>query len=277
MSTTLMLADDVQTRRGSIWAYVSPSRLSKWLSCPLAFRFQYVEGVRSPATRSLFLGKAVHRGLQVYYRNRHVGLTLEPADVCRRLLESWVSLKDEEGMEFESAEDDQTLQRQSADLVTAYLARVPKDEKPLAVEAAVEMPLIDPATGENLGIPLLGIMDLILEAQHGPCVVDFKTTSRSSEPVETVHEIQLTSYAYLFRQVSHRLEGGLEIRSLIKTKVPKVEIHRYPTRTEPHFRRLFSVLHEYLDSLDSGRFNYRPGFHCGMCDLRDSHCRRWHG
>ena len=276
MSTTLMLADDVQTRRGSIWAYVSPSRLSKWLSCPLAFQFQYVEGIRSPAKRSLFLGKAVHRGLQVYYRNRHVGLTLEPADVCRRLLGSWGSLMDEEGMEFESAEEDQALQRQAADLVTAYLAHVPKDEKPLAVEATIEMPLIDPATGENLGIPLLGIVDLILEAQHGPSVVDFKTTSRSGEPVEMVHEIQLTSYAYLFRQVSHRLEGGLEIRSIIKTKNPRIEVHAYPAREGAHFRRLFAVLHEYRDSLDSGRFNYRPGFHCGMCDYQ-TRCRGWAG
>ena len=117
------------------------------------------------------------------------------------------------------------------------------------MEAAVEMPLIDPTTGENLGMPMLGIMDLILDAQEGPTIIDFKTSSRSSEPLEIVHEIQLTSYAYLFRQVSERAEAGLEIRSLIKTKTPKIEFHRYPARTEAHFRRLFSVVREYLDAL----------------------------
>ena len=39
------------------------------------------------------------------------------------------------------------------------------------------------------------------------------------------HEIQLSSYAYLFRHVERRQEAGLEIRSLIKTKVPKIEFH----------------------------------------------------
>ena len=28
------------------------------------------------------------------------------------------------------------------------------------------------------------------------------------------------------------------------------------------------VMREYLDALDSGRFNYRPGFGCGMCDFQ---------
>ena len=63
----------------------------------------------------------------------------------------------------------------------------------------------------------------------------------------------------------------------MKTRTPKVEFHRYPARTDAHFRRLFAVLREYLDSLDSGRFNYRPGFGCGMCDFRESHCRVWGG
>ena len=63
-----------------------------------------------------------------------------------------------------------------------------------------------------------------------------------------------------------RAEAGLEIRSLVKTKTPKVEFHRYPARTEAHFARLFAVIREYLDALDRGRFNYRPGFGC--CDVR---------
>jgi hypothetical protein len=113
------------------------------------------------------------------------------------MLESWAKTVDEENMKFASTADEQSLQRQATDLVTAYLNVVPKDEKPLAVEATVEMPLIDPATGENLGIPMLGVMDLILDAHEGPIIADFKTSSRSSEPLEITHEIQLTSYASL--------------------------------------------------------------------------------
>jgi hypothetical protein len=87
----------------------------------------------------------------------------------------------------------------------------------------------------------------------------------------------LSSYAWLHRQVTGQQEGGLEIRSLIKTKQPKVEFHSYPARTDAHFRHLFAVIREYLDALDSGRFNFRPGLGCGMCDFRNTHCARWAG
>ncbi len=161
------------------------------------------------------------------------------------------------------------MRQQVAGLVRVYLDAVPNDEKPLAVEVAAEAPLIDPVTGEDLGIPLLGVLDLVLERDAGPVITDFKTAARSSEPMEISHEIQLSTYAWLHRQITGQHEGGLEIRSLIKTKAPKVEFHPYAARTEAHFRRLFAVIREYIDALDSGRFNYRPGFGCGMCDFRE--------
>ena len=274
---TLLPNDVPANGQGGVWAYVSPSRLAKWLTCPLAFKLQYVDGIRQPTTPSLFLGKVVHAGLEAFYRHRHLGVTLEPTDVCRRLLELWGPTIDAENMTFESAEAERALQQQAAGLVTAYLAHAPADEKPLAVEVATNAPLVDPLTGEDLGIPLLGVIDLIVGSTDGAVIADFKTAARSTEPLEIFHEIQLTSYAYLFRQLSDQTESGLEIRSLVKTKVPKIEFHGYPARTDAHFRRLFSVIREYLDAVDAGRFNFRPGFHCGMCDFATAHCREWCG
>ena len=141
----------------------------------------------------------------------------------------------------------------------------------------MEQPLVDPFTGEDLGIPLLGIVDLILDKPDGAQIIDFKTSARGGTPSEISHEVQLSSYAYLFRRLDGRQEAGLEIRSLIKTKTPKIEFHAYPAREERHLRRLFAIIREYLDSLDAGRFNYRPGWGCSMCDLRDGPCRAWEG
>jgi hypothetical protein len=255
---------------------VSPSRLNCWLACPLKFKFQYLDGLRSPTTPAFFLGKVVHAGLEAYYRHRHLGVTLDADDVSHRILEMWGSVIDEEGMTFDSSDDETALQKRAVGLVRAYLNHVPNDENPLAVEVAVEAPLVDPTTGENLGLPLVGIIDLILGGEGGSVIADFKTSAKSSEPLEVLHEVQLSSYAWMFRQSSEEPETGLEIRSLIKTKVPKIEFHAYATRTDAHFRRLFAVIREYLDALDAGRFNFRPGFHCGMCD-HQTRCRHWAG
>ena len=92
-----------------------------------------------------------------------------------------------------------------------------------------------------------------------------------------MHEIQLSSYSYLFRHNSRESEGGLEIRQIIKHKTPRIEAHRNGARTDQHFRRLFSVIRAYLNGLDANRFVFRPGLDCSMCDYRDSHSRAWGG
>ena len=277
MSAGLLGFESVHDRQGGVASYVSPSRLNCWLSCPLKWKFTYIDGLRAPTTSSLFLGRIVHSALEAFYRNRQLGVTLTSEDIAQRIVQSWGAAVDEDNMLFDNVAEEQALQRQAAGLVSAYIQQMPADEpRPLAVDVAVEAPLIDPATGENLGLPLVGVMDLVLDEPTGPLVCDFKTSSKSGSPLETAHETQLTSYALLFRHSHGQEEGGIEIRSLVKTKTPKVEFHRYPARSDRHFRRLFAVIREYLDAVDSGRFNYRPGFACGMCDHRER-CRNWAG
>jgi len=268
---------EVQERQGGLLAYVSSSRLNSWLRCPLAFKFTYIDGIRQPTTPSLFLGRIVHHALEGFYRNRQLGVTITTEEITQRVIQNWGVMVDDDNMRFDNGTEEQALQDQAINLVSAYIQQMSADEpKPLAVEVAVEAPLIDPMTGEDLGLPLVGVMDLVLDDPTGPLVCDFKTSARSGEPLETAHEIQLTSYALLFRYTHGQDEGGIEIRSLIKTKTPKIEFHRYPARSDRHFRRLFAIIREYLDAMDSGKFNYRPGFGCGMCDHRDR-CRTWGG
>ena len=274
MSTGLLGFESIEERQAGVDGYISASRLNCWLKCPLAFRLRYIDGIRLPTSPALFLGKVVHFGLEGAYRHLQLGVRLDAEQVVQKMLDGWATLIDEDDVTFDSVADEQAMQKQACELVKSYLVTVPPDEKPLAVEVALEAPLVDPETGEDLGMPLVGVIDLVLEGENGPVIADFKTAARSSEPMEILHEIQLSSYAWLYRQVAARKEAGIEIRSLIKTKQPKCEFHPYAARTDAHFRRLFSVIREYLDALDSGRFNYRPGFGCAMCDYRRE-CQEW--
>ncbi len=214
--------------------------------------------------------------MEKFYRHQQLGITLTSQQVTDRLLADWDQAVCEEQMQFDSLQQEAEMQKQVTDLLCAYLRQLPNDEPPVRnVEVAMEAPLVDPESGENFGLPLLGVVDLIVAEEDGPLIADFKTSSRSSPPFEVTHEIQLSCYAYLFRETSGETEAGLEIRSLIKTKRPKIEHHRYGARQPRHFRRLFAVLREYLDALHSGRFNFRPGWACGMCEYRDAGCDAW--
>lgn len=267
-----------RARAGSVWDYVSASRLNLWAKCPLAFKLRYVDGIRTPTTASMFLGHRVHAGLEFYYRHRQLGISPVATDVTAHLTETWEEAVHENDMRFATANQEAALQAQTAKLVTAYLEQVPADEgNPLAVETAFEVPLLDPTTGRDLGVPLVGVVDLVLAAPAGPIVIDFKTAARGGDLAAIMHEIQLSCYAYGFRRSSGQQESGLQIRRLIKTKVPKIETHTVAARSEKHFRRLFALVRAYLADLRGDAFVYRPGFGCGLCEFRDSHCQRWGG
>jgi len=148
-----------------------------------------------------------------------------------------------------------------------YLSEIDiASERPLLVERKFETSLYDPSNGEDLGIPLIGIVDLVLESEDGPVIIDFKTSASTSTNCSLQHEIQLTCYAYLVRTFYGFDESELQIRQLVKTKTPKIVTHRFPPRTDEHFDRFFGIVKEYLDALDRNVYNFRPSWNCSMCE-----------
>lgn len=272
------LRDEQEDRRGGIWDYVSPSRINAWLRCPLAFRLRYVDGIVSPPSVSQFVGKTVHRGLENFYRQRQQRVLLSAAEITAHLRNQWDGSVVAEGVRFASSAAEQVARQQSLQLVEAYLDQVPFDEpRPMGVETRLEAPLRDPVSGENFGLSLVGVLDLVLPGPAGPVIRDFKTTSRGGECLEITHELQLSAYSYLHRENFSVPEEGLEIHNLVKTKLPRVENHRFAPRTQAHYLRLFAIIRAYLDSLDSGTYVIRPNHLCGACEFSRTRCAQWTG
>jgi hypothetical protein len=120
---------------GGVWAYISPSRLNLWLRCPLAFKITYIDGIRTPTSASMFIGKQVHAALETHYRHRQLDVTLPPEQVIDSVADSWDEAVSGENVEFKSSGEEMRLKQQTADLVKAYMRQVPADEpRPLAVE-----------------------------------------------------------------------------------------------------------------------------------------------
>lgn len=273
-----MTRKSLEERPGGLWDYVSPSRLALWCRCPLAFKFKYIDGIEPPVTPGLFTGRMVHSALERWYRHRQLGMRLDHGELVDWVAENWAAAGAADKVAYSSGNEEEQTCNQALRLVQAYLRHIPADEsRPLAVETVLTAALVNPATDENLGIPLVGVLDLVLDELDGPLVIDHKTAARGGELLEVTHEIQLTSYSWLFRQAHHRQEAGVEIRRLIKTKSPQIEQHRFPPPSGREFGRLFALVREYLDALDCGRFVIRPGLGCALCEHRDNRCRDWEG
>ena len=261
----LNFLNETQVAVPQIWDYVSASRLNLWMKCPLAFRRRYLDGVKTPPTPSLFVGKVVHETLDAVYRCASVGESVRPHDVVPFVESAWERILQAEPCGFDDSDQETKCFQQIADLVKTYISETNIDfERPLAVERRFETALVDPATGEDFGIPLVGVIDLVLDCDAGPVLVDFKTAASASF-CDLQHELQLTAYAWLIRECLGREESALEVRQLVKTKTAKIVTRIYPPRTERHFERFFAVVREYLEALDRGVFNYRPSWNCSFC------------
>ena len=75
MISTVIEGNEIQERSTDVRAYISPSRLNIWLRCPLAFKLRYIDGIRSPPSKSMFVGKMVHSVHQMIVRLASVGLS----------------------------------------------------------------------------------------------------------------------------------------------------------------------------------------------------------
>ena len=116
-SPSILSRAELEGRTGGIWDYVSASRLNLWIKCPLAFRLRYVDGIRSPPPVSQFVGKTVHRGLEIYYRHRQQNVRLPAEEIAELLRAQWEEAVAQEGVEFSTSADEAAARQQSLDLV----------------------------------------------------------------------------------------------------------------------------------------------------------------
>lgn len=257
-------------RSEDVLQYVSASRLKCWSGCRRQFFYRYVERIETPTAPALFLGQAVHELLRLNNLRQWRGETHD-SEQLREALESWWKRESPNArVAWKAPEDEGKAQQQTWTLFETYLEQQPVEakQKPEGVEVRIDCEL-------GPGIPpLIGILDLV---QSG-VIIDYKTAARTPDPSMAAHQhvTQLCCYALLFREATGRKESGFELHHLIKTKQPKIAIHRLDPMTPTQEAQLFFLIDDYLDGIANERWLASPGPHCAWCDYSDR-CRKQSG
>ncbi len=89
----------------------------------------------------------------------------------------------------------------------------------MGTEIPFTIPLVNPVTGEVLGINLEGYIDLV---EKDETIVEFKTTNQSMDQKDADDHIQLTAYSYAYEMLHQRPPKCLKIVNFVKTKKPKI-------------------------------------------------------
>ncbi len=175
---------------------LSPSKVSKFTDCALAFRFSAIDRLPEPPSPHLLKGTLVHGALErLFWELPRGGRS---AAAARKALDAaWEALEngpEAEGLEF-SSDEREAFVRDAWVLVEGYL----KLEDPDTVDAAGVELLLEAEVG---GVMLRGIIDRLDVTPGGDLVVvDYKTGRVPSEIQER-----------------HRL-GGVHFYALLCEKV----------------------------------------------------------
>ena len=233
---------------------LSPSEVRTFLDCQARWWFKYGLQLPDSKTSSLALGLAIHRALEVNFREKvETHEDLDTAGVVMIFRDAWMEQAGR--TQFAKDESQQDIRRVGERLVAKYMDEVAPTIEPAAVELEVQ--------GEISGVSVLGRVDVMdVDGQ----LIDIKTAARRPSCVSADYAFQLATY----RQITPGASGQVRIDSLIKTITPQIVQQSYIVGEADlrNTRILFPLVQEAM-----GSGMYCPNRQSLLCSQK--HCGFW--
>ena len=254
--------------------HISYSQLATYLTCPLQYKFNYVDGRPWKYTPApIVFGKAIHEAVAVYNRSLMAGSPLTLDDAVESFSTVWGSSIERENIDWGKPDDPVTLLKKGEALIRLYHGEY-SDARPVEVELPWRLPLIDPLLGKL--IPSrdgVGVIDAIFNGDSHR-LVEIKTSSRNLSTNDVETNLQLSLYSYAHYMLYGTIEEAINVIVLVKTQEPKIQV--LETKREPaDYTRLIRLMESVIQCIDDARFYPSPSqFACGGCQYR-TECKGW--
>jgi len=254
--------------------YISWSALSTFRTCPLKYKFRYIDGLpEESVSAALVYGSGIHSAVEQHFL---AILSGDPKPDVERLMFAYRSAwlpHDPDAIQFGSTETRASLDALAARMLTTFLnsPAASVQGRVLGVEEEIRGMLVE-------GVPdLYGRVDLLTEDDNRLVITDIKTSRGkwSAEQVEDSGE-QLLLYSHLASEISPGKKIATRFLVLTKTKDPVVEEH--VREVEPAaVKRTLAGVERVWRAIESGVFYPAPStMNCASCGYRAA-CRAWAG
>ena len=254
--------------------YVSWSAISTFRTCPLKYKFRYVDGLpEESVSAALIFGTGIHSAVEQHFQAILSGE--EQPDVERLMFayrSAWLP-HDSDAIQFGSAETRVSLDALAGKMLTAFLnsPAASVQGRVLGVEEEIRGMLVE-------GVPeLYGRVDLLTEDSDSLVITDIKTSRGkwSAEQIEDSSE-QLLLYSHLASEISAGKTIQTRFLVLTKTKEPVIEEHVREV-TPDAVKRTLAGVESVWRAVQAGVFYPAPStISCSSCGYRAA-CRAWAG
>lgn len=247
---------------------LSASQLSCYLMCPRKYAFRYVERIDAEHRSSaLAFGSAVHSALEWFHDEKLLGHAPDVFDVVSVFMADW-DAEQERRLRFKEDETADSLAALGMALVRLYVERFAEQEI-AGVEVPFDIDLVDPESGEVLIERLRGFFDLLWP---GDVIVEIKTSARRFDAADLRRRLQLSAYAYAYRQL-HGRNASITVINLLKTKKPGLDVQQ-TERVEDDGAFFVHMAMNVVRGIEAGAFPPNPSWSCTDCEYATA-CSRW--
>lgn len=242
-------------------ATLSPSKVTSFKDCALAFRFSAVDRIPEPTSPAMAKGTLVHAALERLFALEPEERTVEAGLVC---LDQAVAHLSEPGGELTELElDDDARARflaEAADLVRNYFRlEDPRTIRPIGLELRLEAPVGD--------LRLVGIIDRLELDDDGELVVtDYKTGRAPSDRYEQAKMGGIHFYSLLCEELFGRRPARIQLLHLQEP----VAITAIPTdqSTRGLRTRVGALWQAITTACEREDFRPKPGPLCNWCSFQ---------
>jgi putative RecB family exonuclease len=254
--------------------YISWSAISTFRTCPLKYKFRYVDGLpEESVSAALVFGTGIHTAIERHFQAELAGEQQPTIDQLMFAYRSAWLPHEPERVSFGARETRESLDELAGRMLKAFLAsdHAGVAGRVLGVEEEIRGRIFD-------GVPdLYGRVDLLTEDADSLTITDIKTSRGkwSPEQVEDSGE-QLMLYSHLASEISPAKKIKTRFLVLTKTKEPVVEEH--VRDIEPaKVKRTAASVERVWRAIESGVFYPAPSvMACAGCGYRQV-CRAWTG
>jgi putative RecB family exonuclease len=249
--------------------HLSSSQISLYLLCGLKYRFQYIDQYPKPFRSSaLSFGSALHSALQWLNEQRMQGKQASLEQLYRIFDADWYSQKIGQSIRFKDGEQDMVLGNLGREFLTMY---VQEETKPVrGCEIPFTVPLHDPMTKRDIGIPLTGFFDAI---ETDDSIVEYKTSAQTLGSDDIGSRPQFTAYSYAFEILYHKPPARIKVVNFVKAKKAKMTVTE-TSRTKEDYSCFLYLAVEVLKGIRGGHFLPRTGYWCKECEYLNL-CPLW--
>jgi putative RecB family exonuclease len=240
---------------------LTPSKVTAFTNCPLAFRFSQIERLPEPPSPHAVKGTLVHTALEGLFWHHPAG-SRDPAAAASELDRAWRDLQDDEEFVALALDDDaaDTFLADARTLVQNYFRlEDPNASRAVGVELGVET-MVD-------GMRLRGIIDrLDVEEDGSLVVVDYKTGRAPSERYERGSLGGVQTYALLCESLLGRAPA--EVRLLYLRQPLAIASKASEQTIRGQRRRAVAVWSAIERACDAEDFRPNVGPLCDHCHFK---------